>query len=152
MREWRYSSTILDLGTRWRWVFSFALRPLYFWWNIKLYPLDRRLSGYQDPCEHCGEEKNLTPAENGTPVVKPVACCHADWATPTSVICTSTYIQEWIGYFFFHEQWTACKILVGRYCIIHHAAPNWPQTTTACLGLWKMPYGCLFETDFEIMK
>jgi hypothetical protein len=27
--EWRYSSTILDLGTRWRYVVSFTPRPLY---------------------------------------------------------------------------------------------------------------------------
>jgi hypothetical protein len=27
--EWRYSSTILDLGTRWRWVVSFPPLPLY---------------------------------------------------------------------------------------------------------------------------
>jgi hypothetical protein len=29
MGEWRHSSTILRLGTRWRWVVSFAPRPLY---------------------------------------------------------------------------------------------------------------------------
>jgi hypothetical protein len=29
MREWRYSSIILDLGTRWRGVVSFTARPLF---------------------------------------------------------------------------------------------------------------------------
>jgi hypothetical protein len=29
MGEWRYSSTILDLETRWRWKVSFMPRPLY---------------------------------------------------------------------------------------------------------------------------
>jgi hypothetical protein len=29
MGEWRYSSTFLDLGTRWRWVVSFTHLPLY---------------------------------------------------------------------------------------------------------------------------
>jgi hypothetical protein len=29
MGEWRYSSTILDLGTGWRWVASFTLLPFY---------------------------------------------------------------------------------------------------------------------------
>jgi hypothetical protein len=28
--EWRYSSTILELGIKWRWVVSFTSRPLYF--------------------------------------------------------------------------------------------------------------------------
>jgi hypothetical protein len=36
--EWSYSSTILDLGTRWRSVVSFKPLPLY-----PRYPLDRRL-------------------------------------------------------------------------------------------------------------
>jgi hypothetical protein len=29
VRKWRYSSTILDLGTRWRWVVSFTSRQIY---------------------------------------------------------------------------------------------------------------------------
>jgi hypothetical protein len=29
MGEWRYSSTILDLETRWRWVISFTFLPLH---------------------------------------------------------------------------------------------------------------------------
>jgi hypothetical protein len=33
MEEWNYNSTILDLGTRWRWVVSFKPRPLYPWKN-----------------------------------------------------------------------------------------------------------------------
>jgi hypothetical protein len=40
MGEWRYSSTILDLGTRWRWVVSFTTQPLCLW-----YLLGRILSG-----------------------------------------------------------------------------------------------------------
>jgi hypothetical protein len=31
MGEWMYSSTILDLGTRWRSVVSFTPQPLYPW-------------------------------------------------------------------------------------------------------------------------
>jgi hypothetical protein len=29
MKKWRYSSTRLELGTRWRWVVSFTPLPLY---------------------------------------------------------------------------------------------------------------------------
>jgi hypothetical protein len=38
MGEWRYSSTILDLGTSWRWVVSFTPWPLYsrLWWAPEL--------------------------------------------------------------------------------------------------------------------
>jgi hypothetical protein len=58
MGELRYSSNILDLGTRWRWVVSFILRPLY-----PRYPLGRRLGGPQSRSGSCGEEKNVS-AEN----------------------------------------------------------------------------------------
>jgi hypothetical protein len=54
MGEWRYSSTILDLGTRWRWVVSFTDRPLH-----PRYPLDMRLSGPQSQSGRCGEDKIL---------------------------------------------------------------------------------------------
>jgi hypothetical protein len=45
MGEWRYCSTILDLGTRWRWVVSFTPRPLYprgestgtYWIGVYIY-------------------------------------------------------------------------------------------------------------------
>jgi hypothetical protein len=58
MGEWRYSSTILELGTRWR-------SPQYL--------LHRRLGGLQTRSERCGEDKQLGPARNRTPAVQPVA-------------------------------------------------------------------------------
>jgi hypothetical protein len=42
MGEWRHSCTILDFGTRWRWVVSFVLRQFYPRVNRPQYPLDRR--------------------------------------------------------------------------------------------------------------
>jgi hypothetical protein len=55
MEEWRYRSTILDLGTRWRWVVSFTTRPLYPRGKSPRYP-DRRLRGPQSRSGR-GEEK-----------------------------------------------------------------------------------------------
>jgi hypothetical protein len=62
LREWRYSSTnSLTPGTRWRWVVSFTLWPLYPQRRSPWYPLDRRLGGPQS-CSGCGgEEKNSQP-------------------------------------------------------------------------------------------
>jgi hypothetical protein len=45
--EWKYSSTILDIGTRWRWVVSFMPQRLYHLGNSPRYQLDRRLCGHQ---------------------------------------------------------------------------------------------------------
>jgi hypothetical protein len=61
MGEWRYSSTIIDLSIRWRWVFSFTPRPLYPRGKRPRYPLDRRLAGPQSRSERCVAEKYLMP-------------------------------------------------------------------------------------------
>jgi hypothetical protein len=53
MREWRYISTILDLGNKWEWS-SFTLLPL-----CPRYQLDRRLGRFQTLSGHCGKEKKL---------------------------------------------------------------------------------------------
>jgi hypothetical protein len=50
MAEWRYSSTILHLCTRWRYVVSFKSLPLY-----RRYPPDRRLGGQRS----CEVERNV---------------------------------------------------------------------------------------------
>jgi hypothetical protein len=50
---------ISSLRTRWRWVDSFVLWPLYPRGKIRRYPLDRRLGGPQNWSECFGEETNL---------------------------------------------------------------------------------------------
>jgi hypothetical protein len=70
MGEWRNSSAILELGTRWG--VSFTPRPLYTRGNGPRYPLDMRLIGPQSRYGRC-ERKNLAPARNQTLDVQPVA-------------------------------------------------------------------------------
>jgi hypothetical protein len=41
--EWRYSSTILEFGTKWRWMVTLALWPLYSRGHTKWHPWDRPL-------------------------------------------------------------------------------------------------------------
>jgi hypothetical protein len=53
--------TILELGTRWRWVISFTPRPLYPQGRSPWYPLDRMLGGPQSRSGRGGEEKNSQP-------------------------------------------------------------------------------------------
>jgi hypothetical protein len=65
MGKWRYSSTILDLGTRWRWVFSFTPLPLYPWGKS---PGTHWIGGWVGP----RREKSCI-AGNRTRVVQPVA-------------------------------------------------------------------------------
>jgi hypothetical protein len=69
MMEWRYSSTNLDNGTRWRWVVSLMPRPFYL-----RKPLDGRLGGAHSRYERCGEEeKSPAPDGNWIPAIQPVA-------------------------------------------------------------------------------
>jgi hypothetical protein len=67
---------IFNLGTRWRWLVRFMLRPLYTRGKRPRYPLDRRIGGPQRRCG-CGGEKEendiIAPAGNWTPVVQPAA-------------------------------------------------------------------------------
>jgi hypothetical protein len=68
MAEWRYSSTFLDLDTRWRWVPSLTPRPIYPWERNPRYPLDRRLGSPQSLSGRY-EEKTPVPAGNRTQAV-----------------------------------------------------------------------------------
>jgi hypothetical protein len=81
MGEWRYSSTILDSGTRWRWVVSFTPLPLYSREKNHRYPPDLMLGGPQNLSGRYGGEKNLSPVGNQTQAVQPVARRFTDWAS-----------------------------------------------------------------------
>jgi hypothetical protein len=79
MGQWRYSSTILDLGTRWRWVVSFMPRPFTPGGKSPRYTLDKRLGGPQCRSGRCGLEKNLfPPAGIGPRPANPVAGRYTD--------------------------------------------------------------------------
>jgi hypothetical protein len=84
MGEWRYSSTILDLGTRWMWVVSFTPRPLDPREKSPWYPLDRTLGRPQSRSGRCEEEKHLLSRPGVEPhAVQPVAHRCTNWATST---------------------------------------------------------------------
>jgi hypothetical protein len=52
---------ILDLGTRWRWGFSFTALLLYPQGKSPWYPLNRRLGGPQSRSWRSGVEENSLP-------------------------------------------------------------------------------------------
>jgi hypothetical protein len=63
MGEWRYSSIILDLGTKWKWVASFTLRSIYFRGIRSRYELYRRLGWVLSRYGRYGEKKKVAPPE-----------------------------------------------------------------------------------------
>jgi hypothetical protein len=80
---WRYSSTVIDLGIRWRWVVSFTPRPLNLRGKSPLYPLDRRLSGPHGRSVEKGQisypRRELNP---DSLAVQPVGRRYTDWTIP----------------------------------------------------------------------
>jgi hypothetical protein len=73
MGEWRYSSTILDLGTRWGVSGQLHAPAVLPPAKLSSVPFDMRLGGPQSRCGCYGEEENLASAWNRTPTVEPVA-------------------------------------------------------------------------------
>jgi hypothetical protein len=89
--EWRYSSTILHLDTRWRWMLSITLRPHYLRGKS---PGTNFIGGWVDPRARLAAveyRKICAPAGNQTPAIQPVAHPHTDWSLPAS-----TYMYAWI--------------------------------------------------------
>jgi hypothetical protein len=75
MGEWRYWSTILDLGTRWRWVMIFMLRSLYSRGKRRRYPMNWGWMGlrvglnaveYREICYSCLESNPGSPVRRYT--------------------------------------------------------------------------------------
>jgi hypothetical protein len=59
MGEWRYSSTILDFGSRWRCVTIFVLQLFYSRGKSPRYLSNRRLGGTNNRFGRRVEEKSL---------------------------------------------------------------------------------------------
>jgi hypothetical protein len=77
---WKYGSSILDLVSRWRWVFGFTPRQLY---PRERYTCTHCVGGWWVPqpvWTLCSREKSLAPAGNRTPAIQPVTRRYADWA------------------------------------------------------------------------
>jgi hypothetical protein len=116
----RYSSTVFDLRTRWRWVASFTIWLIYPRGNSPRNQLDRRLGGPQSRCGRCGEETNLARAGTRTPAVWPVARCYTDWGirAPKKLKIAAS-----------NSRWILCSHgnVYGGYCLLPW---RWMQNVT----------------------
>ena len=74
--------SILNLGTRWRWVVTVMNRPLYSWDWIAIF-LNQRLGGGggggggeggRGRCSRCGEERDRNNSNNNRPVYSAPVC------------------------------------------------------------------------------
>jgi hypothetical protein len=111
--EWKYNSTIHNLGTGWRWVVSLTLRPLYHRGNRLRCPLYRRLFGPQSRSRRYGEETNLLFLLGIEPRILGRAA-HNQVATPTDMYQMYLFIY----FSLFNDAVTTQIITKFRKCII----------------------------------
>jgi hypothetical protein len=88
--EWRYTSTILEPGNRWRWMVSFTSLPLYHLGRSPRYPINRRLDGPQSRSGRCGQWKKYYTAGNQTRAVQPVDRRNTAWAIPSAILAPTS--------------------------------------------------------------
>jgi hypothetical protein len=89
MGERRYSSTILDLGTRWKCVVSFTSLPLTPTEKSPRCPLSRWFAGVGAPevvWTLWSREKSLASARNRISDTQPITCSYTDCAIQTSTL------------------------------------------------------------------
>jgi hypothetical protein len=107
MGEWRYSSTILDIGTRWRWVVSFTPLPLNPRGKTLRYPLDRRLDAVEErQILNCRESKPGRRARRytGSLVIRlfvkievPMAVIMKSTVVWDVMLCSSVQVYRYFG-------------------------------------------------------
>jgi hypothetical protein len=78
--EWRYSSTIPGLGTRWRWVVSFTFQPLYLQGKSSSTYCTRGCVAPEPVWTLWSRAKFLSPARNWIPAIQLIAHFYIDWA------------------------------------------------------------------------
>jgi hypothetical protein len=141
--EWRYSSTFLYLGTRWRWEVIFTPRPLYPRVKGHRYPLDRRLSWPQSRSTRCGEGINFLPyrGSNSDPsALQSIASRYTECAIPDpgigrrlwtgliwlrigspwwAIVNTVMNIQFHKGWVILFTSWVTISLL--RWILLHEA-------------------------------
>jgi hypothetical protein len=93
--ECSYSSTILDLGSRWRRVVNLKPQPFYLREKSPWYTLDGRLGGFRSLSRRCGEKRNLLSLlGNRTPAVQPISSRFTDWAIPGATSLNNPQINK----------------------------------------------------------
>jgi hypothetical protein len=144
MGEQRYSSTVLDLSTRWEVSGQLTLRPLYPRRMSPQYSLERRLCSPQSRSGRRGKERNLLPCQESNPG-RPVS--HPWLYRQSSLlgirICTIvTYFMirciESVLMYYLYRAYTCKKIRVHLLLVVNKGIllPNY--THSICSQTWRL--------------
>jgi hypothetical protein len=87
--EWRYSFSIVHLGTRQRWMVSFTPRPLYAWWKSPPYTMEWKL--YEPQCRYgrLAREKSALRI----PITKPLSPGFISYVSQYCILSKQTYFH-----------------------------------------------------------
>jgi hypothetical protein len=151
VKDWRYSFTIIDLGTRSRWVVNFRLLSLYRRGKSPRCPLDRSVDGTQKTLDAVKKRKILNCLESnpGRP-----AAHYRDQAIPACCAwCTGLKVK----YFFprkspvIQSKWHRPMVLLFRWfiswqcecqqlrCTPYHAIKT-DECWKECRSKWPWPF------------
>jgi hypothetical protein len=132
--EWRYSSTIHNLGTRWRWA-VFTPLPLYTRGRCPRYPLDTRPGKPQSWSGRCGEEETVplpgiepgpsSPDRVAIPTELFRLSCNSSWLFNSITWTASSYTLDNLisCYVCMYKGWAIKLTLAPRPLMIYCASP-----------------------------
>jgi hypothetical protein len=174
--EWRYSSTIVDLGRSCKWGVTFTHRSFYPRGNRPRFPLARRLGG---PQIRSVEKRKSFSCRESNLAVQPVACRCTDWAIPPPLffkiyginrrwvwmkLIVNLKLQIWVPYFSFQSRLncecsllfrsTSCVRACSRLFICvwapsHRRACTWTAFVLSRLGVtYKTGFGFIAPYTF----
>jgi hypothetical protein len=113
--QWRYSSTILNLGTRWRWVVKFTHLPLYSRGKNPRYSLDRRMSGPQGLLDAVEKRKISCPCQESSSVrLAPQSVSIPTKVSWSSLISIQTSSLSLLHVIFYCNNWSLCYLVNVR--------------------------------------
>jgi hypothetical protein len=137
MVKWKYSFTILDLGTRWRLVVTFTFRPLKPQGKSPSCPLERRLGGCRRQSGRCGVDKNLL----SLPGIRPGQYNPHPVAIPTEIPLLPAWFNLQV---FISNQWLLSNLLLGEDCSFRswysHSPRSLPSSQKPTTKLYPEPF------------
>jgi hypothetical protein len=139
MGERRHSSTILNLGTRLRWVVNFTPLSLYLWKNSPQYPLYRRSDGPHIQ-SGCNEEKSIFPIQGIEPQLP---ACPNLWPrhyTNWAILAWNTVTCRWMKYY------TVCHLWLRHCATSRKVAVSIPDEVTG-FSSWPNHSSCTMTLE-----
>jgi hypothetical protein len=140
MGEWEFTTSILNLNTRWRSVVSFTPQLFYVWGKSPQYPMERRLGGPHSQSGCFGEEKNLLPLlaiesqlSSPWPSLYSLSYCSSQvFVFARTYSHTHTHTHKYI------HIWLTLIILISQTLLWYRCGRGWKEDTLSfSVRIWR---------------